>query len=230
MSKASLPCLVLLAGCAAAPPPSLHGPDYFNESTKPDVVLGYFTDPQHLGIASCPADPEGVIDCFGPSPKVILVVQDVIFGHVGQARLELLAFDVDDPKNFPIGRREPVLAYPERWGGLDRNSWHTLHKTREGEWALPVGAEFEKPWLPCSAERFLEPHPIDFQRPVTRALDRYDEGDQEELRANPGVTIQGAVVHIRSGILLSEIYALRERMPAKLTDKEKWYIDACLRK
>lgn len=226
----SLYCLSLLGGCAAAPPPSLHGPDYFNERTQPDVVLGYFVDPKLLGIASCPYDPEGIVDCFGPNPKVTLVVQEVIFGHVEQARLELLAFDIDDPKNFPIGRRQPVLAYPERWGSLGRNAWNTLHKTRSGEWAIPVGAETDRPWLPCSAEQFIEVHAIEFSRPVTRPLARYEEEDLEELRSNPHVTIDGNVVHIRGGVLLSEVYALRERIPAKLTQTEKILIDACLRK
>ena len=228
----SLYWLALLGGCAAAPTPVLHGPDYFGERTQPDVVLGYFTDPEHLGIASCPFDPEGLvdIDCFGPNPRVTLVVQEVIFGHVADARLDLLAFDIDDPKNFPIGRRQPVLAYPERWGSLGRNSWNTLHKTRSGEWAIPVGAEIDGPELPCDAEEFLEIHPIEFSRPVTRPLARYEGQDLEELRSNPNVSIDGSVVHIRGGVLLSEIYALRERIPAKLTKDERWYIDACLRK
>ena len=225
----TLPCLWLLAGCAAAPPPALHGPDYFNETTRPDVVLGYFTEPRHLGIASCPYDPEGVVDCFGPNPKVSLVVQDVIFGHVARARLELLAFDIEDPKNFPLGPRQPVLAYPERWGSLEPHSWTTLHKTRAGEWAIPVGAEIDRPWLPCSAEDFLEYGPLDFSRPVTRPLARYEGEDLEELRSNPDVTIDGEVVQIRGGVLLSAIYTLRGRIPAKLTPVERTLVDACLR-
>jgi hypothetical protein len=63
----------------------------------------------------------------------------------------------------------------------------------------------------------------------TRAIGDYEPEDLEELRKNPDVTLRGDVVHLRAGVLLSEIYALRDRIPS-LDARDKWRIDACLRK
>jgi hypothetical protein len=224
-----------LVGCAASPPPVLHGPDYFSERTQPDVVLGYFTDPRQLDRKGCldqPYDPDSTIDyhCVGPNPSVVLVVQDVIFGHLEQARWELSTKSIDHAGRFPLGPRQPVLAYPERYGVISGTSMHRLFRTRAGEWALAVGAETDLPWLPCSSERLLKPRLIEFAKPTpSRALDEYDEEGLEELRANPDVTIRGGRVHLRAGILLSDIYALRDRL-ATPSEIERAMIGACLRK
>jgi hypothetical protein len=226
--------LSILAGCAAAPapPPDLDGPDYFSDATQPDVVLGYFTEPRNLGSKSC-LDEENLGafgHCDGPSPTVTLVVQDVIFGHVEQARLELSAHQVKDLKRFPLGSLKPVLAYPSRYGTLSAANIHRLVRTGSGEWAMPVGSEGDLPYLPCRVERFLKPHAIEFARPrPTRALGEYDEDEIEELEANPDVTIRNGMVEYRAGILLSEIYALRDRIPT-LGERDQMYVQPCLRK
>jgi hypothetical protein len=226
-----LSSLLALALGACAATPSLRGPDYFPETVEPDVVLGYFTHAKHLG-AGCPYDDEGVIDCFGPFPEVTLVVRDVIFGQVETARLELSVREVDHPERFPLGRGQPVLAYPERWGSLGRYGYTRLYRTRSGEWAMPVGSEWDLPDLPCSAEEYLKPHPVDFQPPLpTRLLEEYDDQRAAELRRNPDVTIRGAEVQFRAGILLSELYALRDRIPHMDEDEKlSGNLDICLRK
>jgi hypothetical protein len=224
-----------LAGCAVSPPPDLHGPEYFSDRTQPDVVLGYFTDPRLLDRKGCldqDYDPDSMIDyhCVGPNPSVVLVVQDVIFGHLEHARWELSTRNVEHADRFPLGRRQPVLAYPERYGVISGTSMHRLFRTRAGAWALAVGAESDMPWLPCSSEQFLKPHPIEFAKPTpSRALDEYEEEGVEELRANPHVTLRDGRAHVRAGILLSDIYALRDRL-ANPSEPERLEIDACLRK
>lgn len=229
--------LVLFAGCATAPPPRLHGPDYFNLGTQPDVVLGYFIEPHLLGVKGClditleqdPEDP-GYGHCIGPEPAVTLVVEDVIFGHLEHARWKLTLINSAESVDMPIGRRHRVLAYPERWGVLGGGSYQRLARTRQGDWALPVGAEADMPWLPCSSERMLAVQPLDFARPhPKRKLAHYEPEDIEELHKNPHVTIRDGVVHFRAGVLLSEIYALRDRIPT-LGARDKVLIDPCLRK
>ena len=228
-------CLLILAGCATAPAPApdLEGPDYFSDTTLPDVVLGYFTDPRKLGSKSCLDEDyrdATMGHCSGPIPTVTLVVQDVIFGRVQEARLELSVHGVKHAKRFPLGSREPVLAYPSRDGTLSGIDFHRLVRTRSGEWAIPVGSERDWPDLPCSVERFLEPHVIKFALALpTRALDEYEEEEIEELESNPDVTIRNRLVEFRAGILLSEIYALRERIPA-LPESDQMYVQPCLRK
>jgi hypothetical protein len=226
-----------LAGCAAtsvtAPAPDLTGPDYFSDATQPDVVLGYFTEPYKLRTKSCLdgdeyGDPGG--HCYGPIPSVTLVVQDVIFGRAPEARLKLSVYNIEHAERFPLGKREPVLAYPSRYGTLSGFEFHRLVRTRAGEWAIPVGSESDLPSLPCSSERFLKPHVIEFARPrPTRALDEYDEDEIKELESNPDVTIRNGIVEFRAGILLSEIYALRERIPA-LDQRDRILVRPCLRK
>jgi hypothetical protein len=123
-----------------------------------------------------------------------------------------------------------VLAYPSRYGTLSAANIHRLVRTRSGEWAMPVGSEGDLPYLPCSVERFLKPHAIEFARPrPTRALGEYDEDEIEELEANPDVTIRNGMVEYRAGILLSEIYALRDRIPT-LGERDQMYVQPCLRK
>jgi hypothetical protein len=231
--------LLSLAGCVAtpAPPPRLHGPDYFGERTQPDMVLGYFVEPHLLGVKGCldfmsEEDPESPAygHCLGPHPTVTLVVEDVIFGHLEQARWKLSLTDSEKSASMPIGRRYRVLAYPERHGTLNARAYQRLFRTRQGEWAVPVGADVDRPGLPCSAEAMLSPHPVEFARPYpTRSLGKYEPEDLEQLRKNPQVTIRGDVVHYRAGVLLSEIYALRDRIPS-LDASERWRVDACLRR
>lgn len=230
---------LFLAGCATAPAPAprLHGPDYFGDRTQPDVVLGHFVEPHLLGVKGCldvmlEQDPEspGFGHCLGPHPTVTLVVEDVIFGHLEQARWKLSLTNSEKSADMPIGRRYRVLAYPKRHGVLGGRAYQRLYRTKQGEWAVPVGADADRPELPCSAEDMLLPHPIEFARPhPTRAIGDYEPEDLEELRKNPDVTLRGDIVHFRAGVLLSEIYALRDRIPS-LDARDKWRIDACLRK
>ena len=116
---------------------------------------------------------------------------------------------MDAPQSaFRSEAQKPVLAYPASCGVLSGTNFHRLVHTRSGEWAMPVGSERDWPDLPCSIERFLKPHVIEFARPLpTRALDEYEEEEVEELESNPDVTIRNGRVEFRAGILLSEIYA-----------------------
>lgn len=226
-----------LAACAATPvetsAPDLTGPDYFSDTTQPDVVLGYFAEPYKLGRKSCLdgdeyGDPGG--HCYGPIPSVTLVVQDVIFGRAPEVRLKLSVHGVEHAERFPLGSRQPVLAYPTRYGTLSALGVQRLVRTRAGEWALPVGSERDYPDLPCSIERFLKPHAIEFAGPQpTRALEEYDEDEIEELESNPDVTVRNKIVAFRAGILLSEIYALRDRIPT-LSERDRMFVEPCLRK
>ena len=193
------------------------------------MVLGYFTEPRHLSAKSCLDEIDVDIHCDGQMPTVTLVVQDVIFGHVEQARLELSVHNVRNPERFPLGSQKPVLAYPSGYGTLSGGNILRLVRTRSGEWAIPVGVEDDMPHLPCSAEWFLKPHAIEFARPLpTRALDEYGKKDIRELESNPDVTIRNGMVELRAGILLSEIYALRERIPS-LTEQDQVFLRPCLR-
>ncbi|HUQ10479.1 MAG TPA: hypothetical protein VM146_09200 [Steroidobacteraceae bacterium] len=227
----------MLTGCAATVPPSLHGPDYFHETTQPDVVLGYFTKPHQLGVMGCldyartmePEDP-ALGHCLGPNPSVTLVVGDVIFGHLEQSRWELTVTDSHEHPRMPIGPRHRVLAYPSRYGTLDATSYIELARTERGEWAVPFSSEYDEPQLPCMSANLLELHPISFARPYPRrALDEYEPDEIEKLRKNPHVTVRSGFVEFHAGVLLSEIYAVRERIPT-LDARDKWLVDACLRK
>ena len=160
---ASLTLALLLTGCASSP--RLTAPDTLDPKSQPTVVLGYFTKAHHLGIESCPSSElDGIaVDCFGPNPTVVLVVQEVLFGSVPDRRIKLLAFDVENPEQFPLGPRHPVLAYPSPWDSL--NEWHELSKTRDGEWAVRIHSTADLPDLPCAGEQLLNPVPLDFRRP-----------------------------------------------------------------
>lgn len=159
-----------------------------------------------------------------------LVVQDVIFGRAPETRLKLSVHGIEHAERFPLGSRQLVLAYPTRYGTLSGLNVQRLVRTRAGEWALPVGSERDYPDLPCSIERFLKPHAIEFASPQpTRALDEYDEDEIEELESNPDVTIRNGIVSFRAGIQLSDIYALRERIPT-LGDRDRSFVEPCLRK
>lgn len=214
---------LLLSGCAHA---ILQGVDGFDESAGPIVAVGYFSHAEHLDVAPCPGTKDtAVVDCEGARPSARFVVDEVLFGRLPAAEVELAAAYTEHPERFPVGIYRPVLleAGPQN----TVLQYRELARTRSGDWAIPVSALSDLPKLPCSGERLLEPLPQEFRPPLPRrSLDEYPEAEVAKLRDNPLVQVKGGSVYFIYGVTLDDLRQVREHM---LTDADHQF-SACLKK
>jgi len=214
LEATSVWCLIvaLLAGCRAAP--ALRGPEVFAPDSYPTLVLGYFSSAQHLGTWECHeeafSNESGTVDCFSPAPSATLRAQEVLFGLLPAARLDLLLLSAQPPHHFPQSRSHPVLVELENGHGFQR--YYELVRTNQG-WAVPVVTDWDHPALPCGGDDLLHAIPLRFEAGwQRRPLDTYPEDVIEQMRADPAVRTDGEFVYFTLGIPLTQIRAARERM------------------
>jgi hypothetical protein len=190
----------------------------YDEESAPTVVIGYFSRASNLDAEPCPTMPGVEISCVIPEPvpNATLVVQEVLFGRDFRGRIDVRVGYSDHPERFPLGRDNPVIASVSDmgWGVVYLRDHKQLARTREREWAIPIATRGDLPDLPCSAERLLVSHAIDFMPPgPRRALDTYTEIERAALATNPRAHVDGDYVHIGSGVSLAEVRQARLDMP-----------------
>ena len=204
---ALLAAILCTSGCAGA-----KWPPFDEKRSHLVLVAGNFSGVRHLDEPPCmmkeiPLDDGIVVDCFsGPPSRSTFHVYDVVFGSLADRHPSVAYHSSIMNQNVPPGEGKPVLAllFTDDRHVVMGNVLRPIARTIDGEWAMPVYANFQLNIMPCGAVPLVRPLKFAHPQP-SQSLEGLDSEWIEELRQNPRVRMEEGRFYITHGIPLHDI-------------------------